>query len=149
MKFIIPENALPEKLQQGKVDIEVVTENIGNGHQLVSPVYRIYPKGFSFQKDVRIEIQHAAINKQSLFFVQVEDNSQCVKQLDNGKFSKQSDFGVVAKRDFSGFAIAAPQGTQMSMLSRVLYQEDRAYGHLNSIAFIITLNLEILLSVNS
>ena len=160
MKITVPKNSLPKGTEQEMLNVNIAMLGdhfIGDENQVVSPIHWVDTK-IKFKKKIGFEIQHAAMDARHLFFLKVsneesseQDTPQSpaagIMHLDGGKFGQHSNIGAIATETFSGLAIAAPIGTKISMISKLFYDETDRYGYPKNIAFVITLNLEILLSV--
>ena len=146
MRITVPENILPENVQQGQIRVRLSmfdNHGIRSENQIVSPTYWITPN-FQMTKPINIQLQHCAANsQQELFFMKIPDDHGEVTKLDQGVFGKVT--GSVERNEFSGLVIAAPRSVKMEMLGRVFYKVS-GQG-LTCIEFIVTLKLDILLLV--
>ena len=152
LSLYIPENSLPDNLQQCSIHIKatiVGDYQLPQDTHLVSAVYWIecVPK-CRFSVPLTLELQHCAkldcISELCFIKADLEENSvfQIVasdcEHLTQTFFPSSSSYGLIELNTFSGYGVAKKGSNQRSYRSLVYYREEN-FRHLE-IHFVISWN---------
>ena len=136
LNLYIPENSLPENLQQCSIHIETSIRGdyqLPQDAHLVSAVYWIecVPK-CQFSQPLTLEIEHCAKpeNVHKLCFIRTSsvDEGAPFQTLD-GNFMHCSSFGFVEVNSFSKYGIAQKGSEEREYCSNIHYYDDHTWEH--------------------